>query len=119
MIVYHGSRYKFDTPDIAAMGENTLERSFPLGLWVSANRQVAELFGPFVYRMEIDAIPMLLRTEQLLSRPRHIHVHAGRDVLILPNRFMVVINLDVIRNFRYTADDSRQIVPQRRNVSCM
>ena len=119
MIVYHGSRHKFDAPDIAAMGENTSERSFPLGLWVSANRQVAELFGPFVYQMEIDTIPTLLRSDELLSRPRHIHVRDRRDVLILPNRFMVIINLDVIRNFRYTGDDSWQIEPQRRNVSCM
>lgn len=116
MIVYHGSTHLFDYPDYAEMTERcNTPRSFPLGLWASPRIEVARQFGNHIYEMDLDAFPEFIRTDDLLSRPRHIHIRDRRDVILTKERNVLVINFDVIRDFRYMGD--REHV--RRIAACM
>lgn len=98
MIVYHGSNYRFDFPDYGMMTEN----SFPLGLWTSRTPEQAQRYGPYIYEVEIETTPLILQTDELLSRPRHIHLRDGRDVMMTADRqSVVIINFDAITSFVY------------------
>ncbi len=104
MIVYHGSHFHFTAPDYAELVDAKETRGFPLGMWASPRREVARLFGPHVYEMTLDCIPTMVRNEDLLSRPRHIHIRDGRDVIITENNHVVIINFDTIVDFRYVGN---------------
>jgi hypothetical protein len=107
MILYHGSPVLFDFPDYAEM----TEKAFPLGLWTSKTIEDARAYGRYVYELQINTIPVLLSSDDLLKKPRHIHVRDGRDLMITQDRrSIVIINFDVITSFRYIEDQAHQVI---------
>jgi len=106
MLLYHGSRWRFDFPSYGEASERS--GGFPLGLFASPAKNEAFRYGHHLYEFILSKPPVLLRDDALLKRPRHIHVRDGRDAMITRDRqTVVIINFDAIESFRYIGSRQR------------